>query len=659
MGEVLKKEGQVSEPFWRASLSVLHRCDNAEAHIDAFSKGDPRYNKQEALEKARRTGGPATCQHFNEVNPQGCVGCPHAGRITSPIQLAVASAEAAPEEDGKPSRITKLGRYQLTDAGVYFQPPAPEDGVPEPPSRICSVPFWLEEVRERATTDDGRGNSSVLAHWVSVDKRHRKAVLFQRDLYEPRAFRSWLADHNIMATVSELNHMVSYISQYSLALQRKQGVKEYHDALGWYEQGFVLGSQLVTAKGVVEARVQSNNPIGKIKPAGDAAEWSKAANVFAKLDHWMHAFAVMCGFGSPLLHLCGYQSAVVSLVGPSGAGKTLAAHTALSIYGDYQHLTLGASSTTNAWEKQMECNRHVPFLLDEVTQFATRKLTEFVYTAANGQAKSTLTRNRDNRTASNWRLVPFITSNHPVLELDQREVEEAHRRRIVEIVFPEAMDAADGALVDTTIRQNYGVAGVAYLQRLCKLREHLPALMDRALEVIRQKYKLPDANRFGAWTLATAMVGGRIAKEMGLINYDIDYVCQQVAYMLEGQAKETVLDADRAQGAILEWLTANSRHICFWQEGTVGGEAVDDPICRVMGKTIAIHRSRLNEMLREERLSLSQVKRWLREVQVSNPRNVRLAPGTASIPAYCLDMEALGFDEGAVIPTEEGHQPSR
>ena len=644
MHTVREKAGAVSEPLWRAALSVVQRCADAPTHVAAFSEGDPRYDPQEALNKAARTGGPATCAHFDDVNPGGCEGCPHAGKITSPIQLGVAPAEPPA---GEKYRST-VGRFTVTDEGVYFSTPVNELGEGGELVRVTTVPLWVEEVRERSRVDTEAGASQLLLCWRNHRGEPRKGVMPQRDLYEPRALKAWLADYNVISAVREVKFMAEYITQYTAAMLRERGARQYYDTLGWHGDGFVLGKTIVTKAGAHDALVQAGNPIGKLQAKGSLAAWKNGIDKLAEPQYWQHAFAVLAGFGSPLLDIVGVQSAVVSLVGPSGAGKTICANAALSIYGDYQALGQGASASINAWEKQLGCNRHVPYLLDEVTQYSTKLLTTFLYMAANGQGKSTLTRNRDTREAGSWRLVPFITSNHPVLDFDQTEVEEAHRRRLLELTFTTAMDSADGALLDSAISNNHGVAAVPYLEAVSKLRDHIPVLFEAATKQLREQCDFPDANRFVLWTLAAAVVGGNLAKRLGIINIDVGAVVSRVAAAAAGQASQTFAADERASEFIREWLTMNSRRICLWGGDRHMGELVDDPIARVCGDTVLVHRSELNKALREARIPLSQLGGWWRAAQASEPCKQRLAPGTPALWCYALRAGVVGFTENDI-----------
>ena len=87
MRTVQEAGGAVSEPLWRAALSVVWRCEGGAALIHEWSQGDERYDPDETRAKAEGTKGPATCQHFEDCNSGGCDGCPLKGNITSPIVL--------------------------------------------------------------------------------------------------------------------------------------------------------------------------------------------------------------------------------------------------------------------------------------------------------------------------------------------------------------------------------------------------------------------------------------------------------------------------------------------------------------------------------------------------------------------------------------------
>lgn len=627
MADIRDTRGAVSEPLWRAGLSILQRCADAEHYIKEWSKGDARYNEADALQKAANTKGPYTCKSFAEARPLGCEGCPHAGVVTSPIQL----------KSSEDSKTRKIGSFILTSRNIFLE--TAEGGQ----QIIADVPLWIEEVRVGARTDSNVGKSTLEACWISLSGREQRATVPQRTIQKNDEFVSWLADHNIISAVRDVKMMKWYITEFTRKIELENGTRLFHEVLGWYEGGFVLGDREVSKSGIEPALVQTSSTIKNIKSMGDLEGWKAGVSIFNTPEYNAHAFAVLAGFGSPLLHLANKQSAVVSLVGPSGAGKTLAAHAALSIFANYEELSLGASSTANIVTKQMESCRHVPFLLDEVTQYTTKRLTQFIYDAANGQPKGSLTRDRKERQTYTWKLTPYITSNSPVLENDQAEVQEAHRRRLLEINFNKAMGKEDGAKVDAAIAKNYGVAADVYLQAVCKLQDKIPGLIDREIARLTVEYRIPEANRFGAWTLAAATVGGTIAKALGLIGYDINAVIDFAAQSLAIQAIETQAVEELAEEAVSDWFTENNDRVCFWEEDKRGALVVDNPIARVLGGSIAVHKGQLNRMLKGRNISRRALESWIQSIEVEAPKRYRLGPSSPPVMCYVFDSEKLGF----------------
>ncbi len=84
------------EPVHHAAAGVFARCTpDGRDHFKRLSRG---YRGQSAdytdtwCEMAMdrnvaATTGPTTCARFEALNPGGCNGCPHRGKITSPIML--------------------------------------------------------------------------------------------------------------------------------------------------------------------------------------------------------------------------------------------------------------------------------------------------------------------------------------------------------------------------------------------------------------------------------------------------------------------------------------------------------------------------------------------------------------------------------------------
>ncbi len=75
---------------WIACGRVLAQTTGGEELFFKYSQLDPRYNEDEARKKWAESvafGNAIKCDRFTNVNPDGCAGCPHLGKITTPIVL--------------------------------------------------------------------------------------------------------------------------------------------------------------------------------------------------------------------------------------------------------------------------------------------------------------------------------------------------------------------------------------------------------------------------------------------------------------------------------------------------------------------------------------------------------------------------------------------
>lgn len=649
VGAIRAAGGAVPEPEWRAFLSVLWRCENGEYYIHEWSKGDPRYDARETQRKAESTAGPATCQHFSELNPERCQGCPLRGKITSPVQARLKLPPPTPEQapDAAPWRLNQTRSFTISSGGVFGR--TGEDVT----TQVTIVPLWVVEVRERAKASEGESDAStLLLEWVHVDGRRKRAVIPQAAVYNPQQLRAWAAAENLAAAVIDWKGLAMFISQYTIESLKGPGVREYHDQLGWHgddNEAFVLGDTLVTADGPRPALVQSSNPIARVTRSknGSAQGWAEGVAALASDRYLPLQFAIQAGFGSPLLHLAHLQSAVIALVGPPGTGKTLTANAALSIYGDPQWLRQGAHSSPKAIEMQLGCNRHVPYMIDEITQWPAKKAGDICYTAANGQGDSKLTRTRDNAKVGTWRLVPFVTGNRALTDYSALQLTDAHRARLIELFVPDMMDPAVGRkLHEGCVAKNAGHPALPYLQYVMQHKAELAALVQQAVGELSHKAGLPPSYRFVTWTLAVAAVGGAVARGLGLLQWDTQAAIQHAIESVR-ESLAVILDPMQlAKDLLAEWLTSQVDNIVHWPlSDRLVATSARDPIARTLGNgTIALHRRRVNDLLADAGVSRKAVKELFEEPMLVNESRLQLAPGTPAVWCYVMRQRELGID---------------
>lgn len=80
----------LSEPDWYILLTIAARCTDGRRLAHRLSAPYPRYRWAETeakIDRALTCTGPYRCRTIARINGRFCDGCPHAGRVSSPIRL--------------------------------------------------------------------------------------------------------------------------------------------------------------------------------------------------------------------------------------------------------------------------------------------------------------------------------------------------------------------------------------------------------------------------------------------------------------------------------------------------------------------------------------------------------------------------------------------
>lgn len=678
------EDDTIREPYWRAGLSVLYRCIDGDELIQEWSSLSARYMGAEyTAKKARLTKGPFSCDEFKDQQPNRCRGCPFYGSIQGPIILGqgvqregepqgeiVEEVTITPDRDLETKEDPKASMWErilpadalhpwfVTKSGGISVTVEQKDGSTED-QPISRVKIWLTEAREKAREEGDRNRASYMVRWVTPTGEIYSAPILGRELYDTKELVRWTADENLRPLIFNVPAFQSYLSMYAGALLKAKRIRIYHDKLGWCRDKFVVGDVAVSANGVERALINSSSTIARLgAPSPHLDKWIDIIKGLNAPGLEVQAFTMMAGFGSALLALKQWTSAVVSLAGPTGAGKTLAIQLAMSIYGNPRMLSQSSQATVNSIEGQLSAQNHVPYLLDEVTKLSPWRLANFIYTATNGEGKASLTQQREFRETGSWNLTPFVTTNRPILDMTDNEIEEAHRRRLLEIYIHDPMGDGIGRTLAQAQLKYYGAPAVKYLTYVAQHRAEIAKRLEATEIELEQVVQTASSDRFIVWTLASSKVGGEIARDLGLISFDLDTA---MAPALAAFKENTDLIEDPTTACIhkiAEFLEEYYPHIIKWPHGQVsysGEERVLKPLIRNLDDgTIAIRGKSLRDYMVERRVPHKVLTETLGVVSVNGKADtipMRLGEKGGLTRVYHVSMDKLGLGDAFNNPT--------
>ena len=554
---------------WLHVLSLAKHCEESEQAIHLISKGYDNYDPVETDKIAASIEAPHLCVTFEKDNPSGCEGCPHKEnpKIRTPLNLcqelrkAETSVVEVPIVDEH--AILMEGEEVLVSEN---KPKIAVHTVPDYPGdyfRMANGGVGL------ATTKDGERTEEViyekdlyltrrlidpLAGPVFEFKHHttregiRTFVAVGSKLSKNEDFRMIMAMNDIHLLSKEATKLMVYVNKWVRKLVDDADPITVRTQFGWTEdrKSYVVGDKEIFADKIEEnppgARTAQYFPMFHSK--GTLEGWKRVTKFYSREGFEEHQFMFGLSFGSPLMEFIpNIAGALFHLTSSdTGLGKTTGMWGGASVWGNHKKLVQKGKDTGNsAWNRAEIWKNHVLYI-DETSNMKPEPASDFVYAISDGEQKNRLSnvgQNVERYRGEEWSLLGGTSGNKSLLETmsEFRELPKGEAGRVIEATVVKKLFTPEETLLANTLNDdlsnNYGHAGIIYIQHILKTLEATEELVLATRNKIIMSAKLEPAHRHWTAECATVFAGCIIARELGLIDWDLQALWKWIIYKLK------------------------------------------------------------------------------------------------------------------------------
>ena len=584
--EFKESGGNIPEPHWHRAIGVVKFCENGEEVIHEWSKNYDGYSQIETQDKIDEWSvGPTSCIEMDK-HVDCMKNCPFAGKCKFPIQLGFTEEAKSVQEE------TVVAQPQQANATTTNNQPTPIVIEGE------NIPYWPQNgyrwngsaLSRSVVDDDGvvhwrpfcrsflypinrvRDSEGLwVVHWRAKEKNGKWREFFMptSELASAEQMARTLASHEIflMRTKNARNDMAEFAEGLIETLQAWRIETETISQFGWTKDktGFVMGTKIITVDDEMDVLCDPDIPKDiavDFGVSGTLEEWIENIDLlYNRKGAEPFQFAMCHSMGSVLVELMGssnWHGLPLAFTGHGGTGKSTAAKIACGFYGKPEYMerqTGEQGSTLNAAIKRIAVMGSVPLLLDEFSGRSPDELTRTGYALANGRDKERLGSNgKFSTTGDQWYKNSFITSNDSILEsiskLPAGYRVEATQLRFFEVSLPS--DFRNAVFPDITqdfiehhMDHVYGEACRPFIRFVIKNMDWVRRQMVAARQKFNPKNEDDNKERFYRDTIVNAVVAGKIAEKLGLIQWDISgmkqWALNEVVKMRESR-RETNVD---------------------------------------------------------------------------------------------------------------------
>lgn len=536
---IYTNQADVSEPLWFSGLSIAKFCDDRDTAIHRISDQHPDYSPAATEDKLNHIKGPHSCAEFESKNPNGCEGCQHKGRITSPIVLGSEIAAATAEDNIVSIKNDTLGTkvtveipeypfpyFRGKNGGVYKR------GISNPDNEEESEDVLVYEndlYVVKRLIDPELGEMVWMKLHLPKDGIREFSVPLTSVLAKDK-LREVIAAKGVAALSKQMDGIMAYITRWVKELQNMDNAEKSRAQFGWTnENTFVIGDREIKTGETVYSPPSSAtiNLVPAYGKKGTLDNWKRVANWYARPGMEARAFNLFAGFGTPLLRFTNLKGVQIHLTDDgSGTGKTTIEMMINSIFGHPDQTMLLEQDTFKSKMHRMGTIQNLPACIDEITNMPNEEISNLAYIGTQGRGRNRMMSQSNSERINNttWALILWTSGNRSVHDVlySMKTFPEGELMRVVEINIPRdgTMSKEETDELYSMMFENYGVAGEVYLQYIVAHREAIIDLIKDTQARFDADAGLTQRERFYSALAAVALVGGLIAKKCGL--HDID-----------------------------------------------------------------------------------------------------------------------------------------
>jgi Domain of unknown function (DUF927)/Primase C terminal 2 (PriCT-2) len=431
-----------------------------------------------------------------------------------------------------PSPPPRNWRRHATEISMQREEDHPETGGRHWVTRIRETRLISIEMLEAI---DGGPHGTCNLRFECADKtRNVQVELGLLGGSKESDLRAVLASCGIILGKDDFKCLQELIVEWLQKIKRENKVKKSVSHLGWLENegqhvGFAAGSSAYYADGTSDQNIQIAASAGSLaahyKPVGDITPW-KAITAFLVGQKQPALLAILAsGFASPLVKFSGVSGVVVSVISSaSGVGKSSSLTAAQAIWGDPKGAIHAATDTPLSLSKKMGFTKNLPAYWDDIKGERTfEAFAELLFQITQGKEKARLNQQAELRTIETWDCLAVVAANDSIVEISRQysRGSDAGISRIFEIRLEDRPATAVAATFFDGCRHNYGHAGAIYAKWLAENRPLAEAAVIRTTERLSKELSMQSEERFWIAAISTMVVGARLAKMLGLVDFDV------------------------------------------------------------------------------------------------------------------------------------------
>jgi len=616
---IMENQQDISEPLWRAGLSIAKFCNDADKAVHKMSERHPEYSENLTEEKVGPIKAPYYCTTFEAENPEPCLACSHRGKINSPIVLGMGIKKAPVSKD---IPLYPEPYFRGANGGVYIRFKDKDGNIED------KVIYQNDLYVIKRIMDVEVGEAIVMRLHLPQDGI-REFTVPLTSVTSKEELRKQLSMHGI--AVLRMDDIMAYTTTWVTQLQAKSVAEEARRQFGWTDDecgGFVLGGEEITLD-ETKFNPPSTPTAGlfpSFEPKGTLEDWKDTVNFYNRDSFELHQFVLGTSFGSPLMKFSPINCAALHIYSKeSGVGKTTAMIAGASVWGSPEDLIMHERDTYNTKMNRGEIYHNLPMYMDELTNTSGKELSNLAYQLTGGRQRGRMSAssNVERHRGEAWKLLAVTTGNTSMVERISiiKAMPKAEAQRILECrVSRMQFDTKEETDVfSACLQNNYGHAGKVYIKHVMENLEEVQKLIRQVQEKVDARAGLTAENRYWSVLVACTLTGIMLAKRCGLVKYDVKKLFNWAVERLKENKRqvedmsisveETLNDYIHEHWSNVLWI--KSTEDLRKQEGDVANLVIPEALPR--GKLVARYETDLKRAF----LVPKPLKAWCGEHQIN------------------------------------------